>query len=586
MVNRLVYLLATTLTLWSMAVSAQPVTTSLDRTEIMRGETVRLTIRVDGQQGGVQMDLSPLQENFELVSTRTSSQLRATNNRTESWIDYYLTLFPRNEGEIEIPSLSVAGEMTQPLRINVLPKNDTSIIGQDLYLETSINKDSIYVQEQLLFTIKLYFAMQGIRNPIFTEVNIPDTVIQPIGSANQYTTIIDGNDYGVYEIKYALFPQRSGEIKVPDIMFRGEVTDGSSNYVFRNLNTRTITAFAEGYTVEVKEKPANYPADAVWLPASEVTIEQEWDNDLTNVRIGDAVTRKVTVEAFGLDGAALPPLPRQSIESINFYPQPPEIERTYIDNVIVGARIEQSSLVSTETGTVRITGMSLPWFDIDTGEVKYATLQDTAIRVGPLRTSAPDDSVANTDSAGDIASDDLLSNNLDSNLVNGVQTPVWIIVLASALSAAILAYMYRRSQRTPTSKPEPTRAPSAAPMYDQDIAPNEEAKSYAALVTASKKLHLPALRLAIIAWGRQYFADANLHTLDEVATRTQDTQIKSACIKIQQALYGENSEDAATLKPEIEALVTRVQVLRTSRNQKLVQDSKEQDYVLPPLYKA
>lgn len=533
MVNLLAYILAALLTLLSSQSFAQPVTTSVDRTEIVRGETVLLTIRVDGRQGGVSMDLTPLEADFQLVSTRTSSQLRAINNRTESWIDYNLTLFPLKEGELEIPSMTVAGETTTPIAITVLPQTETGIANQDLYLETVISKDSIYVQEQLLFTIRLYFTIQGIRNPVFTELDIPETVIQQIGTPNQYEKLVNGNRYGVYEKQYALFPQRSGNIVIPDIMFRGEVTDGSSNYVFRNLNTRTITSFANGYTIEVKEKPDNYPANAVWLPASEVTLSQVWDNDFSNVRIGDAVNRIVRVEAFGLDGAALPPLPTQDINGINFYRQPPEIERTYIDGNIVGSRIEEASLVPTESLTVRIPGLTLPWFDIDTEEVKYATLEDSAFRVGPLRSSSPD-SENEEQGLVDDAEQNLSPVNENAQLSSGVETPIWIIALLSALVAALLAFFYRQIQHN-KNKPSAPQPPSVgAPMYAQAIAPNEEAKAYAALVATSKTLHLPALRLAIIAWGRQYFADSDLHTLDELADRTGDADFKRVSIKIQQ----------------------------------------------------
>lgn len=585
MVNLLAYILAAILTLLSSQSFAQPVTTSVDRTEIVRGETVLLTIRVDGRQGGVPMDLTPLEADFQLVSTRTSSQLRAINNRTESWIDYNLTLFPLKEGELVIPSMIVAGETTTPIAISVLPQTDTGIANQSLYLETVISKDSIYVQEQLLFTIRLYFTIQGIRNPVFTELDIPETVIQQIGTPNQYEKLVNGERYGIYEKQYALFPQRSGNIVIPDIMFRGEVTDGSSNYVFRNLNTRTITSFANGYTIEVKEKPANYPQDAVWLPASEVQLSQVWDNDFSNVRVGDAVNRIVRVEAFGLDGAALPPLPTQSIETINFYRQTPEIERKYVDGNIVGSRIEEASLVPTESRTVRIPGMTLPWFDIDTEEVKYATLEDTAFRVGPLRSTGPD---AEDDEQGlvDDAEQNLSPVNENPQLSSGVETPIWIIALISALVAALLAFFYRQIQNN-KNNPSAPRPPSVgAPMYAQAIAPNEEAKAYAALVTTSKTLHLPALRLAIIAWGRQYFADSDLHTLDELADRTGDADFKKVSIKIQQALYGASNEDAASLKPDVELLLARVQALRDARNQTLTQKVKDQEYTLPPLYKS
>ncbi len=235
-------LLAALFCVFSTLVQAQPVTATLDRTEIVRGETVILTIRVEGQSGGVDMDLSPLEAGFQVISTRTSSQISSVNNSMNARIDYHLTLFPLNEGEVTIPPLVVAGETTPALTIQVEPRSATGLSGQELFMEAVVSKDTVYVQEQLLFSIRLYYTISGIRNPIFTELELPDAVVQTIGTPNQYETLVDGMRYGVYEKQYAIFPQRSGTLEIPDIMFRGEVTDSSSNYVFRNLNTRTVTS--------------------------------------------------------------------------------------------------------------------------------------------------------------------------------------------------------------------------------------------------------------------------------------------------------------------------------------------------------
>lgn len=591
MVNLLACLLTVGFTLFSSFTYAQPVSASLDRTEIVRGETVTLTIRVEGQQGGVQMDLSPLEANFQVVATRTSSQMRSINNSMEAWIDYNLTLFPLHEGDIVIPALQVAGAYTQELAIHVEEKTETSIAGQDLFMEAVINKDSIFVQEQLLFTIRLYYTINGIRNPIFTDLEMPDTVIQMIGTPNQYEKLVDGVRYGVYEKQYALFPQRSGTLEIPDIMFRGEVTDGSSNYVFRNLNTRTITSYAEGHTIEVREKPANYPADAVWLPASDINIRERWDNDFSNVRVGDAVTRTIEIEANGLDGAALPPLVLPTITSVNTYPEQPEISRSYVGGNIVGNRIQTSSLVVTEVGTIRVPGVTLPWFDIDTEEVKYATIEDTAIRVGPVRTTGQDEPMSLGDSPQDATDAASASSDLDdqqqTSLINPTQTPLWVLALAAALTALLLAFtVYNANRRR--SRQETTRkaTPVSAPMYRQQIAPESENNAFKEFVKACTQNHLPALRLALIGWGRQYFADPDLHNLDDLAQRTGSQEIKEICLKIQQALYGESSHDVQSLKGDIQSLQALITELRTQHKQAQTKATKEQDYTLPPLYKA
>lgn len=574
---------------FSAVVQAQPVTATVDRTEIIRGETVILTIRVEGQSGGVEMDLAPLEAGFQVISTRTSSQISTVNNSMQSRIDYHLTLFPLNEGQITIPALQVAGSTTAPLTITVEPRTSSGLAGQELFMEAVVSKESLFVQEQLLFSIRLYYTISGIRNPIFTELDLPEAVVQPIGTPNQYETLVDGMRYGVYEKQYAIFPQRSGTLEIPDIMFRGEVTDSSSSYVFRNLNTRTITSYAEGHSITVSEKPADYPTDALWLPASEISIRETWDNDFTNVRVGDSVYRIIEIEANGLDGAALPPLETPAIDGVNIYPEPASIERSFVDGNIVGKRTESTSMLMTADGTIRVPGISIPWYDIDTGEIKYATVEDTAITVGAARSGSTGEALllSNADMEEPTRESFAASTAAPEEqvLVASPTTPLWILSLAAALTALVFALSFLKfKRRAPVAAPR-KEYPVAAPMYRRAIAPEAEAQAFKEFINACSGKHLPALRLALIGWARQYFADADLHTLDALAVRTGNAEVRDICLRLQQSLYGQGGSQSA-LDKDIQRLQILISDLRTAHRQQLATDIKDQDYVLPPLYKA
>ena len=98
-----------------------------------------------------------------------------------------------------------------------------------------------------------------------------------------------------------------GSLEMPDILFRGEVTDGSSNFVFRNLNTRRVTAFIEGIDIEIKERPLVTRDSRFWLPVANLSLQEQWSSDLDNIRVGDTLIRTITMVADGLDGAVLPP---------------------------------------------------------------------------------------------------------------------------------------------------------------------------------------------------------------------------------------------------------------------------------------
>lgn len=561
------------------AQSSLRVETTLDRTEIERGETVTFVIRVFGQQGGLSIDLEPLRSRFEIVSTRSTSHLLSVNNRVESRTDYTLTLFPRELGEQEIPSISVGGTMTDAYTLTVNPPSTDGLgNGRELFLETVLNKDSVYVQEQVLFTIRLYYTISGIRNPVFTEIEPDSAVVQLLGQPHQYEQLIDGVRYGIYEKNYAIFPQRSGEIAIPDIVFRGELTDGSSSLLFRNPNTQPITAFAEGYNITVHERPAAFPADSTWLPATQVTVSEQWDRDITQLEPGDSVRRTISVTALGLDGAALPPLESAEIERMNVYPDPPRIDRMIYDGHVMGSRVETSTLVATEEGSVVIPEITLPWWDVDNDSLQTAVIPASFIRVNPVGGIPAQPDASASDAPADLfaSADELLS---------APQTPTWILNLMALAIAMILGFMWwiwrRQQARVAAIAGQANTLRSAA--YARDIADGQEAQTFKELEASLKDAPAEEVRIRLIAWGRQFFNDAGLYNLQDLTRRINNTDVAHLTAKLQASLYGgasANQFDGA----DRNALLSALGHCRTQQERLQQQNQSDETYGLPPLY--
>ena len=122
-------------------------------------------------------------------------------------------------------------------------------------------------------------------------------------------------------------------------------------------------------------------------------------------------------------------------------------------------------------------------------------------------------------------------------------------------------------------------------MYRRAIAPEAETQAFKEFINACSGTHLPALRLALIGWGRQYFADVDLHTLDALAVRSGSAEVRDICLRLQQSLYGQGGSQSA-LANDIQRLQTLISELRTAHRQQLATAIKDRDYVLPPLYKA
>ena len=571
---------------------AQDIEVSVDRSELARGETLIFTIRVFDQRQGMQLDLTPLTKNFDVLGTRTSSQIRSVNGVVDAWTDYIVTLFPLNEGELIIPALSINNAITKAITIVVVnegPRSNQS--SEELFLEIEVNKDSVYVQEQLLFTVRLFYTINGIRNPQFTELEMPDTVIQLIGSPNQYEKLSDGVRYGVYEKRYVIFPQRSGSLEMPDILFRGEVTDGSSNFVFRNLNTRRVTAFIEGIDIEIKERPLVTRDSRFWLPVANLSLQEQWSSDLDNIRVGDTLIRTITMVADGLDGAVLPPFSAAEIDGANLYPDPPTIERTFVDGSIVGTRVESTSIVAIDSGIIDIPQISIPWWNIDTDQLEATVVPATRLVIATIEGVVPaEQTVASTAdleellAAVPVVDQDMIDAQAEAEFIE--VDAAWL-KYSIMLAFAVVAFSIYKLAIAPNNA---EIAAFIRDLKDQLVAKyspeNNERVAFRQLRAGSRGNDLILLRATLIQWCNHFIDERRVHSMEDILQQQQAPELHAPAQQIQSALFSIESGQSDCRGFDARTLISLVAGLRRQKLRQNKRNRRRQQYALPPLYKT
>ena len=566
---------------------AQEITLTLDRSELARGETLTLTIRVYDQRQGMQLDLTPLTENFDVLGTRTSSQVRSINGNTDIWTDYIITLFPLTEGSLRIPSLTISGQLTDELEVTVTNQGARSNQETDeLFLEIEVNKESLYVQEQLLFSIRLFYTINGIRNPVFTEIDIPDTVTQLIGSPNQYEKIIDGQRYGVYEKRYVIFPQKSGSLDIHDILFRGEVTDGSSSFVFRNLNTRRITAFIEGRTIDVVERPASAEILPTWLPVTDLVMEESFSRPLSDLKVGDSLVRTIKMTANGVDGAVLPPFSPSNIQGFNTYPDPAKIERRFVNGSIVGERIESSTLVVLEDGNLSIPAIKIDWWNVDFDRLDSTIIQETMLRIIPLQGIAPSElAVPSTESIEDLLaappeiSQEMIDEQATGQYLNIEEILVrysiiigFLLIFVTLLRNLIIknrshifaGYAGLRKEFRLTQSPE-----------------RNERNAYRALMRAFRHSDTQEIKATLIQWANHIVGTIEINTIEDLYRQKEHPEIYGPLQNFQSELF---SEKPNSKNLDLSNLLAAVRKIRKVNKKNNAAHERKKRYHLPPLY--
>ena len=371
-------LLILVISIWSTASNAE-LSTRLSRSSIDELESVQLTIRANGTRSVEELDLSELEKNFQVLNTNTSSQYQYINGNEQSWVDYQITLKPRIAGTLTIPSLTIGNEISLPLTLKVRPISQSlrDEINQLVFFEVETSKESVYVQEQLLFTRRLVYS-NGVQlyNEIPGPPKIANALVLILGETRSGTTERNGKKYGVVEQRFAIFPEMSGKLEIPAI----DITASVRLIERGRVSRKGVRVSTTDLLVNVMPVPEAYPEEAPWLPAQAIILTQTLEPGVSKANVGDTLQRKIQVRIDGNTGSILPSLNAQPSESLfSIYPTAPSIEDDTSGDSVIGFRTESSSIVPLQPGQLSLGETSITWWDTVSNEVRTSVLADSRI---------------------------------------------------------------------------------------------------------------------------------------------------------------------------------------------------------------
>lgn len=510
----------------------------VDRQEISSGETLTLRVSLDQQVIFGEPDFSRLETDFEIVSRNRQSRYTSNNGQTESYTHWILTLIPRREGKLQIPGFSFKGEVSDALEITVNKPSSSLSSDARIFTETQLEKNSVYVQEQALLTLRLYTAVP-LSDFASSALEVPGAQVIKL-TDNQYQKRIGKMDYIVVETRYAIFPENSGELTLPGIRYSGVAR--------LDYHRERVTLSSEEQILSVKARPGAANGGA-WLPARKLGMSDNWQEQPPRLTVGEPVTRTIVVEAEGLTAAQLPPLDVGDARNIKLYRDQAQLEDSNETDGVRGRRVESMAIVPTEAGTLTLPEISLQWWDTASDSPRTAVLPARTLSVlpGAHSPASPGDNQVspvvgtggNNDTSPQIATGSgnatLISLLLGSNILLLVLSTGFALLWWRARAAGDAA-----GKRMP---PEPgTRANLKA--VRQAVATGDYAR----------------LREAIIHWAREHWAEPGLHTLDQVARRADDPALKPLFDQLDTLLYEKRDQHTdPESETDFEALVKRLE---------------------------
>lgn len=549
--------------------AANDLTVEPDRTTLYEGEVLTLNVRgsmkIDINLGNLfDLDISSLpspdiekvEENFEILARNQRYSIRTVNNEMIGEITWTYQLAPKSTGELTIPALSFQQATSDPVTIEVIsgtpPDRDTEA-SRDTFIELATDKDEVYVQEQLVLTIKLFFSGNLIRGEL-SEPEHPDAIIESLGKQREYSRYRDGVRFRVVERRYAIYPQQPGEFSLNTIRFEGRARTPDGQLKF-------LRDSEDLFTIPVKAIPAGFTGDT-WLPASQLTLTESGLASGQSLATGQNLTRTLSLQADGLPAETLPPFAGMEIPGIRTYPETAQRTTDSTADGLVANLTQTTALVPVQAGELVLPEIRIPWWDTAADEQKVAVIPARTLAVAgqpgqaatvpPQASEPPETAADNSGQPGDGASEG---------------SDFWqLLSLTLAIAWLITIGLWWRARRRP---------PAGQERNDSDD--EGEKALFDRLLKAAGAGSSDTLRL-LPQWANRRFEGTSFDSVAEVTTHLRDPALNQTLAELQQRLFGK--PDHHDRRWDGEALIGALKRVRSQRPHGL---SKSEES-LPPLY--
>lgn len=363
------------------------ITTQVNPSTVFQGQPFQLILTTqDKQAASITPDLTPLTQDFTVVGTERSMSYTVVNGQAHGISQWTIALIANKPGLLTIPSIQIGNQQSKATTIEITTKLGTSRSQQpntksapQILLKTDVNQQQPYINQQVIFRVKL-FNNGRLLDAQYIPPQASNALLIALGDIKRYQDLENGHPYMVEEQTYALFPQKSGEIKI---------TGPSFNALVYEDVPEKVQLTAKAITLKVKPVPANLSSQ-VWFPAKQVLLREEYDKNDPKVLQGNTITRTVHIEALAMPGQLIPIPEIRNEKGFNAYPGKTEVKNIIKQNELVGKATFKITYLLNQAGQTILPPITIPWFNIETGKEEQVTLPSRMLEVvGTIHRATP-----------------------------------------------------------------------------------------------------------------------------------------------------------------------------------------------------
>jgi BatD DUF11 like domain len=359
------------------------VVASVDRNHIAFGESVTLTVAVQGAQSGAQPSI-PAVDGLGFDGPSTQSSFSLDNGRMSQAISFVYQVTPARPGDFTIPAIAVniGGQSysTEPIRLVVekgVTQNDAS---QELFAEIRVPSRQMYLGQtepaQVVLFSRVDVPLRGVGGFNYNADGLEFKFLQNLKTG---TLVTNGESFNVHVIEGSISPSRTGTLNLGPCILKAQLTvrrqgrngspfdDSIFDQMMGRVEVREVPLTVDAVPIEVLPLPEEgRPADfggAIGQWKIEVTAKP------TDIAVGDPIT--VTIKVSGDGNIDTVPMPKLgALDGFKTYD--PTTKTTKDDLNTTGERVMQQVLIAKATDVKELPEVRLAYFDPETRVYRVA----------------------------------------------------------------------------------------------------------------------------------------------------------------------------------------------------------------------
>lgn len=359
-------------------------TVSKDR--VTQNELFRLTIVADKKVSSDALDLSVLDSDFQTLGQPSfATSINIINGKRSTRSEWNLNIAAKRTGVVTIPAFSVEGEQSQPIALQVVNDSAAPSNQELVQINTYFDDMTLYPNQSTLMHVELIIKAdtRRLQDPQITPPSATGVQLESASEPIQNQQIINGVQSTVVKQDFRITALQPGEFKVIEPQFESQLLYSGYNNATRMIALKTQ---AKSFTLTVLEKPEQYRG--VWLPTSNLSLVQEWQDSAGNtlqaaqetLHVGDPITRVISLTVRGVAQEQIPAISMDYPNSVRVYAEKPSYQT--LDNGDIQMTLKQV-LIANQSGEITLPGVSVKWWDTKAKTERKSVLTEKTIHVLP-----------------------------------------------------------------------------------------------------------------------------------------------------------------------------------------------------------